>query len=158
MLSPSQWGGRRARRWRRPGWYSRWPGPPGPARPGCWWKSGKCSVRAFYFKKVFLLLLFFIIAMVNKFPRMLSSGGRRLRETWGGPIRNRLCILGGPIRNRLCILGRPIWNHLCNLGWPIRKHIRKQMYIWVKESRKTGFSSGWEGCIFGGPVRNRLSI
>ena len=58
--------------------------------------------------------------MTNSIPRLWSSGGRRLKETWGGPIRNRLCILGGPIRHHIMILGRPIRHHLMILGRPIR--------------------------------------
>ena len=37
----------------------------------------------------------FIIAMVNRILCLWNSVGRRLRETWGGPIRNQLCILQG---------------------------------------------------------------
>ena len=59
-------------------------------------------------------------------------GFRRANTDSGEPIRNRLSILERPIRNRLCIL-----------GGPIRKHIRNRMWIWVKESGRAGFSSGW---------------
>ena len=77
----------------------------------------------------------FVIAMLNRIPRLLNSWGRILRETWDGPIRNRLWILGRLIRNRQCIL-----------GGPIQKPIRNRMSIWVKESGRTGFSSGRQGC------------
>ena len=69
----------------------------------------------------------FIIAMVNRIPRLWNSGWRWLRETWGGPIRNRQCILGLPIRTRLWILGGPIRNRLGILGGSIRKPIINRM-------------------------------
>ena len=69
--------------------------------------------------------------MVNRIPCLWKSGGRKLRKTWGGPIRNRPCILGGPIWNRLWVLGRPIRSRLCILGGPIRKHIRNRLSIWA---------------------------
>ena len=54
---------------------------------------------------------------------MWNSGGRRSRETWGGPLLNRPCILEGPIQNHLWILGRALRNHLCNLKEPIEKTV-----------------------------------
>ena len=76
----------------------------------------------------------FITAMVNIIPHLLNSGQRKLRETWGGPIRNRLYILGEPIRNSLLILGRSILNHLCILGGLIWKPIRNRNLskrVWI---------------------------
>ena len=98
----------------------------------------------------------FIIAMINRIPRRWNSGGRRLRETWGGPIRNRLCILGGPIRNRLPNLGGPIRNRLCILGGPIRKPIINKVTIWVKRVWKDGVFLGLGGLILGISLRLRL--
>ena len=88
----------------------------------------------------------FIIALINRILRLWNSGGKILRDTWGGPIQNHLCILGGPIRNRLWIWRRPIWNRLCILGGPIRKPIGPRMQFYLKESGRTGFYSGWQGC------------
>ena len=72
--------------------------------------------KAFYFKLCFFCCFYNILAMFNRILRLLTSGGRRLRETWDGPIRNCLCILGGPIGSRLWTVGRPIQNRLCILG------------------------------------------
>ena len=83
-------------------------------------------IKHIQFQNVFFFLCFFsfIVAIVNKNPCLWNSGAKRLRETWGGLIRNRICMFGGPIWNRLCILGRPIGNHLCILGGLIRKPYR----------------------------------
>ena len=89
----------------------------------CFWvKQIKHSISSRLF-----CCFYFIIAIINRIPRLWNSGGRRLRETWGGPRRNRLCILGWPIRNRLWILGRPIQNRLCILEGLIWKPIRNIM-------------------------------
>ena len=73
---------------------------------------------------------------VDRIPCLWNSGRRRLRETWGGTIQNRLCILGGPIQNHWCISGRPIRNHTWILGGPIQKPIITRMLNLSKRVRK----------------------
>ena len=106
----------------------------------------------------------FIIAMVNIIPCLCNSGGRRLRESWGGPIQNRLCILRGPIRNRPFILGRPIQSRLCNLGGPIRnvnqsKSVRKaalllgiSLGLCPQEILRSNPASHWKTMSFPPPL------
>ena len=95
-----------------------------------------------YISNRWLCYFSFLIAINNRNPRLWNSGGRKLRETWGGPIKKRLCILGGPKRNRLWILGRLIRNRLCVLGGPARNR------LWI-----LGRPIQNGPCIVGGPIR-----